>query len=82
MALLCFRHHETCHEGGWNLAWSDDGRLLTTPPPPDWPAPRELAPTDAQDEFWRLANEASSRGIRELLETVATGQPTEDLVPF
>ena len=83
MGLVCYRHHELCHEGGWNLAWSDDGRLLTIPPPPDWPAPRgEPPPTDAQDERWRRANEAPSRGVREIWKAQTTPTPPADLVPF
>jgi hypothetical protein len=39
MGSLCGRHHELVHEGGWTLAWSADGRLLTIPPPPGWPTP-------------------------------------------
>jgi hypothetical protein len=33
MILLCHRHHWRAHEGGWQLVRTDDGRLLTIPPP-------------------------------------------------
>lgn len=33
MILLCHRHHTMAHEGGWQLVHTDDGRLLTIPPP-------------------------------------------------
>ena len=83
MGLVCYRHHWQVHEGGWNLAWTDDGRLLTIPPSPDWPLPRgEPPPTDAQDEFWRQANDAPSRAVRELRETMAPPTPPTDVVPF
>ena len=83
MGLLCYHHHELCHECGWNLAWSDDGRLLTIPPSPDWPVPRgEPPPTDAQDESWSRANEAPSRGIRDLWKVDAIATPPSDEVPF
>jgi Domain of unknown function (DUF222)/HNH endonuclease len=32
LALLCYRHHWTVHEGNWQLVRSDDGRILTIPP--------------------------------------------------
>ena len=84
MGLLCYRHHWQVHEGGWNLAWSDDGRLLMIPPSPDWPVARgEPAPTDAQDERWSKANEAHSSGIRELRQAIALETPpSTDSVPF
>ena len=31
--LLCHRHHWMVHEGGWQLVRTEDGRLLTIPPP-------------------------------------------------
>ena len=83
MGLLCYRHHWQVHEGGWNLAWSDDGRLLIVPPSPDWPVPRgEPPPTDEQDEFWQRANETPSHEIRNLRERFAAPPPTDDVVPF
>jgi Domain of unknown function (DUF222)/HNH endonuclease len=33
LILLCHRHHWCAHEGGWQLVRTDDGRLLTIPPP-------------------------------------------------
>lgn len=33
LVLLCYRHHWMAHEGGWQLVRTDDGRLLTIPPP-------------------------------------------------
>lgn len=33
VTLLCHRHHWQVHEGGWQLVRTDDGRLLTVPPP-------------------------------------------------
>jgi uncharacterized protein DUF222/HNH endonuclease len=32
LALLCYRHHWNVHEGGWQLARGDDGRIVTIPP--------------------------------------------------
>jgi len=32
LVLLCFRHHWSVHEGGWQLAASDDGRVHAIPP--------------------------------------------------
>ena len=31
--LLCHHHHWRVHEGGWQMLRTDDGRLLTVPPP-------------------------------------------------
>jgi len=31
--LLCSRHHWMTHEGAWQLVRTDDGRILTIPPP-------------------------------------------------
>ncbi|HET7465234.1 MAG TPA: DUF222 domain-containing protein, partial [Candidatus Dormibacteraeota bacterium] len=33
MVLLCHRHHALVHTGGWRLAWSEDGKLITIPAP-------------------------------------------------
>lgn len=33
LVLLCYRHHWMAHEGGWQVVRTDDGRLLTVPPP-------------------------------------------------
>jgi hypothetical protein len=33
LTLLCFRHHWMVHEGGWQIVRTDDGRMLTIPPP-------------------------------------------------
>jgi hypothetical protein len=32
LALLCYRHHWMVHEGGWQIARREDGRMLTIPP--------------------------------------------------
>jgi hypothetical protein len=32
LILLCHRHHWMVHEGGWQIARGDDGRMLTIPP--------------------------------------------------
>ncbi len=32
LTLLCYRHHWTVHEGGWQIVRTDDGRMLTIPP--------------------------------------------------
>ena len=83
MGLVCYRHHELCHEGGWNLAWTDDGRLLTIPPSPDWPVPRdEPPPTDAQDERWPQREEDDKSRIREMLQARMATKPPPELVPF
>lgn len=36
LILLCHRHHMRVHEGGWQLVRTDEGRLLTVPPPVQW----------------------------------------------
>ena len=83
MGLVCYRHHELCHEGGWNLAWSDDGRLLVIPPSPDWPVPRGAPPpTDAEHEFWQRACEEPSHVVRDLRERFAAPPPPADVAPF
>lgn len=33
LVLLCHRHHSLVHAGGWKVAWSEQGNLLTIPPP-------------------------------------------------
>ena len=33
LTLLCYRHHWMVHEGGWQIVRTDDGRMLTIPPP-------------------------------------------------
>jgi len=41
LTLLCYRHHWMVHEGGWQIAWRDDGRLVTIPPTVTFaPSPR------------------------------------------
>jgi hypothetical protein len=30
--LLCYRHHWMVHEGGWQLARAERGRMLAIPP--------------------------------------------------
>jgi hypothetical protein len=32
LVLLCYRHHWKVHEGGWQVARADDGRVLAIPP--------------------------------------------------
>jgi len=32
LVLLCYRHHWMVHEGGWQLARVEQGRLLAIPP--------------------------------------------------
>jgi hypothetical protein len=31
LALLCYRHHWMVHEGGWQIARGDGGRIVTIP---------------------------------------------------
>ncbi len=33
LILLCHRHHWMVHDGDWQLVRTDDGRMLTVPPP-------------------------------------------------
>src|SRR5260370_5505139 len=33
LTLLCYRHHWMVHDGGWQIVRTDDGRMLTMPPP-------------------------------------------------
>ncbi len=33
LTLLCYRHHWMVHEGGRQIVRTDDGRMLTIPPP-------------------------------------------------
>src|SRR6266446_7758024 len=33
LTLLCYRHHWMVHEGGWQIFRTDDGRVITIPPP-------------------------------------------------
>jgi hypothetical protein len=33
LALLCFRHHWNVHEGNWQIVRTDDGGIITVPPP-------------------------------------------------
>jgi hypothetical protein len=33
LTLLCYRHHWMAHEGGWQIVRTDEGRMLTVPPP-------------------------------------------------
>ena len=40
LVLLCHRHHWLVHEGRWQLVRTDDGRLLTIPPPSLYPYAR------------------------------------------
>jgi hypothetical protein len=37
LVLLCYRHHAAVHEGRWQLIRSDDGAILTLPPPVHYP---------------------------------------------
>jgi hypothetical protein len=37
LVLLCYRHHLAVHEGRWQLIRSDDGAILTVPPPVHYP---------------------------------------------
>jgi hypothetical protein len=39
LVLLCHRHHWLVHEGGFQLVRTDDGQLLTLPPPPGYGTP-------------------------------------------
>ncbi|MBV8444865.1 MAG: DUF222 domain-containing protein [Candidatus Dormibacteraeota bacterium] len=32
LVLLCFRHHRAVHEGGWQIARTADGAMVTMPP--------------------------------------------------
>ena len=32
LTLLCYRHHWMVHEGGWQIARGDEGRMVTIPP--------------------------------------------------
>ncbi|MBV8302021.1 MAG: DUF222 domain-containing protein [Candidatus Dormibacteraeota bacterium] len=32
LVLLCFRHHRAAHEGGWQIARTADGAMVTMPP--------------------------------------------------
>jgi hypothetical protein len=44
--LLCRRHHNRVHEQGWQVAWTEDGRIVAIPPDPRRvarPNTRELA---------------------------------------
>ncbi len=34
LVLLCHRHHWLIHEGGHQIVRTDDGGILTVPPPP------------------------------------------------
>lgn len=70
LGSLCYRHHELVHEGGWDLAWSEDGRLLTIPPPPTWAIPRgERAPTEADEAADLARREQVERDVQGLCET-------------
>ena len=83
LASLCYRHHELCHEGGWDLAWSDEGRLLTIPPLPSWPAPRgERAPTDAEEEAEVARDAALDDALRESRARHAAEAAAIDRTPF
>ena len=68
-----------CHEGGFTLAWSADGRLLVIPSPPDWPAPRgERAPTDADEQRERVRRENDERLVHAAIAArLATQEPPE-----
>ena len=83
LASLCYRHHEMCHEGGWDLAWSDDGRLLTIPPSPSWPTPRgERAPTDADEEAEVARRAALDEALRASRARHAAEAAAIDRTPF
>jgi hypothetical protein len=50
LLLLCGRHHWMVHEGGWQIIKSDDGRVLTMPPPTRFrPYMRPPDPPDLDD---------------------------------
>ena len=53
LVLLCFRHHWQVHEGGWSILRTDEGRVLTIPPPQNAPRPRGPSPPTADEEEWR-----------------------------
>ena len=41
LTLLCYRHHWMVHEGNWQIARGDDGRMVTIPPTVTFgPSPR------------------------------------------
>jgi len=44
LCLLCWRHHARVHEGGWVIARTNDGEILTFAPDP-WDMPRGREPT-------------------------------------
>lgn len=50
LLLLCSRHHWMVHEGRWQIIKSDDGRILTMPPPTRFrPYTRPPDPEDLTD---------------------------------
>ncbi|MGH7686806.1 MAG: DUF222 domain-containing protein [Candidatus Dormibacteria bacterium] len=53
LVLLCYRHHEKVHEGGWHIALAADGRVATVGPVPGAPQPRCEAPPTADEEEHR-----------------------------
>jgi hypothetical protein len=40
LVLLCFRHHRMVHEGNWQIAKTDDGRIMTIAPLATFGLPR------------------------------------------
>ena len=48
LVLLCYRHHWMVHEGGWQLARTDDRGVVVVPPSPEHvPEPRARGPDAA-----------------------------------
>jgi hypothetical protein len=48
LVLLCYRHHWMVHEGGWQLARTDDRDVVAVPPSPEhMPEPRARGPDAA-----------------------------------
>lgn len=50
LVLLCYRHHWKVHEGGWNIAFTGDGRAVTVGRVPGAPQPRGEVPPTADEE--------------------------------
>jgi len=72
-----------CHEGGFTLARSADGRLLVIPPPPDWPAPRgEREPTDADEQRERARRENDRRLVHAAIALRLAAQSPREPVPI
>lgn len=65
LALVCLRHHTMLHEGGWQIARSEDGRWITIPP-----LPRHTRLRAGPEVFRRLMevqapDEAAAARVRE-----------------